>query len=383
MMTQTISSPTNKTYKFLEKVFREYYSEALPSLPRDYKLREFAAQLWGQNTYIRHLSFKSEKEVRDFLSQRGPRHFYYSSARYKYPEARDMESKEWLSADLIFDIDANHLEECKDKIIELEVNGQKTSFIEDECLCRAAFEALKLVDTLIHELGISKESIRVEFSGNRGFHVVVEDDKEWGLAESDVRRELVNYLLAVDIKEESLQPKIEAKRIKTRMLPPLISSPGIRGRLARIAVRLATIKGLETLSRYFSNIEEYLMASPSEKDKLLELIEEAKEHIKIRVDEQVTVDTKRLIRPPGSLHGKTGLLVKPVDVVKVYEDCATLLEEASPFIKRNEYLRVKAIVDTPVLRILGNKIKLRKGVIYRLPLHIAIYLMAKSVAVIV
>ena len=96
-----------------------------------------------------------------------------------------MERKGWLGADLVFDIDGDHLdtEACREsKVVSL------------ACLEDAKEEANKLIDVLTEELGL--KPTKVVFSGNRGFHVHVVDEEVLALGQKE-RRELVNYLKAV------------------------------------------------------------------------------------------------------------------------------------------------------------------------------------------
>ncbi len=368
-----------KTAVFLERLFKQYYASSQVYVPRDYGLREYAANLWLQKTYIRHLSFLSIDEIRRFLAGKGPRHFYYSSARYMNPGEKDMDAKQWLSADLVFDIDADHLEECSGKIVKVKGFFGEEALVSRECIARAGFEAVKLFDALVNELGFDPKKARLEFSGHRGFHVVVEDNGEWGKSGGDVRRELVNYLKADSVLEETLRPRLPL--IKPRRgagatpIPPLPSSPGVRGRLARLAVRLAARDGID-LSRVTRSPQAYISATPDEKRLYEEYLETAEKEVGIRVDEQVTVDTKRLIRPWGSLHGKTGLrveVVTPPERAEEYE----LREDTTPFHAIGP-VRVRAYTDTPVLDVLGYRVKLRKGTVYRFPGGVAVYLMAKG-----
>jgi len=57
---------------------------------------------------LRHKSFKTPDAFRNFFVSLIPADVYYSCAYYENPEA-DMSRKGWLGADLIFDIDADHI----------------------------------------------------------------------------------------------------------------------------------------------------------------------------------------------------------------------------------------------------------------------------------
>ena len=67
----------------------------------------------------RHLSFQNIEKLRAFLIEHRPLHVYYSAAKYEKPYARPSfdkgipvsvrEAKGYIEADLIFDIDNDHL----------------------------------------------------------------------------------------------------------------------------------------------------------------------------------------------------------------------------------------------------------------------------------
>jgi DNA primase small subunit len=94
---------------FLKEHFRKYYADATIPLPDRFGKREFAFVLFAGKGMIRHIGFDKKKKLTDFLLERSPQHVYYSSAYYQYPDAPTMQEKEWMGAELIFDLDSDHL----------------------------------------------------------------------------------------------------------------------------------------------------------------------------------------------------------------------------------------------------------------------------------
>ena len=92
-------------------------------------------------------------------------------------------------------------------------------------------------------------------------------------------------------------------------------------------------------------------------------------------DEPVTTDIKRLIRCPGSLHGKTGLKVMEVDKDHI-DDFDPLRDTVSlsddPF---------KVVVSEPVEQYLGGETFSLKEGETELPLYLAYFLVARRMAV--
>ncbi len=368
----------NKIIQFLENKTREYYRRSSVGLPSDFPLREFAAQLWRGRGYVRHMSFSTRQAVERFLQEKAPRHFYYSSARYDQPGIDDMDAKGWRSADIVFDIDADHLPGCDNRVVKVtNVFGEEASFIAEECISEAAKHALSLYDILVEELGFPRESISIEFSGHRGFHLTVylRDSDPEARAGQDFRRELVSYVQAVGLQEETLKPWIRLGRKRQLLpVPPLASMAGYRGRVARVAARLAD----KRLSGVFTSTPVQAARLYAEyREEVDHVLEEASVYAAPVVDAQVTVDTKRLIRAPYSINGKTMLVVRPLRAERLGD--FTVSEELSPFAGYG-YLRVKVLADTPsAIEVLGHRLRLRQGDRPKLPYPVALYLAAKGI----
>jgi DNA primase small subunit len=94
------------TLEWAKGVFAEYYRTARIAPPERLNRREFAAFPFATETFMRrHATLRTPAEFQEFLSREVPRHVYYSSAYYRRPAEPMMAEKEWLGADLIFDLD--------------------------------------------------------------------------------------------------------------------------------------------------------------------------------------------------------------------------------------------------------------------------------------
>ena len=96
--------------KFIQDKFAEYYdlNSAYISPPSSLKRREFGFLLFEKKVMLRHKSFRDIEDLRSSLCNIVPSDVYYSSAYYEQP-TQDMKVKGWLGADLVFDIDADHI----------------------------------------------------------------------------------------------------------------------------------------------------------------------------------------------------------------------------------------------------------------------------------
>ena len=374
--------------KQIIELFREYYRKANLKLPEDFVLREFAIQPFNSSTYIRHLSFQKTDDLLSFIEKNTPKHLYYSSARYENPGLKDMESKKWLGADLVFDIDADHIPGCTEVKIWLCPNGhggtgdqstcpvcgaktKKISIIDDECLVKGLDQVLRLADILIEDFGFNENDINIYFSGHRGFHLHVHLDDKLAQMGSEERREIVDYILGIGLSIESLRLANETRGRSRRLaLIPRINDYGWRRRISK---SLLETNIDNTLKKYI--IGETPPSHLTIMSKIEDTIPWAIDHSKVFVDEKVTIDTKRLIRIPFSLNGKTGLIVKELSIKNPLRFSPSL-DVLSPF---KGIAKFTPDISLKNIRILGRKISLEKHKTHTLELGLAVYLELKGI----
>ncbi|MHC1601195.1 MAG: DNA primase small subunit domain-containing protein [Candidatus Nezhaarchaeales archaeon] len=402
------SNLSNEDY--VKKMFRSYYLKWRGDPPKEYDRREYAFMLSKKGDMIRHKSFEKWDEIREFLAKNAPLHVFYSSAYYLQPSAPDMDAKEWMGADLIFDIDVDHIytpcKEDHDKWICLECgfNGKgmvpeacpacsskriesKTWFCE-KCIDIAKEETIKLVeDFLIHDFGFSPTEIEIVFSGRRGFHIHVENDVVKEL-DQRARREIVDYIKGIGL-------TIQEKRRRKLLVPPL-NACGWSGRIAKGVYEIlnshepqeiAEMFDLKKIPKVESLVKQILSGLEEAKDywvlegearKIwLKVAERAIADKRCEIDERVTTDIKRLIRLPGTLHGGTGLIVLKMGMRDL--EAFDPYEHAVAF-KKGE-IKVK-IVEMPKITFLGQEWGPYRDEVVEVPLGLAIYLICSDNATI-
>lgn len=307
------------------KKFSEYYKKAKLKMPRDYRKREFAFVSFERLPEFlirRHISFSSEEDLKSYAMSNVPAHVYYSSAYYERPEKERMEEKGWLGADLIFDIDADHL--------PLKTNSA------ERALEVAKREVKKLLKILERDFGI--KDLEVYFSGGRGYHVHVFEEDFLNLG-SPERREIIDYLMLNN-------PKIiQGKKILD----------------TNVAIRLS------------SYIKQRKNLEGKELIKALKNPEDVLEKFRIHIDAPVTADVKRLIRMPGSLHGKTGLMVTKVEDL----DSFNPLNDAIVF--GHDKMKVKVLKKVKI-SLGGERLEITPGEVAELPEFAGIYLLCRGLA---
>ncbi len=143
----------NKNLEFQKNRFKDYYKKNPPTLPDRFSRREYAFVFFGGRGMLRHLSFIRKNNFMDFINDKAPAHCYYSTAYYEFPDASRMQDKNWMGAELIFDLDSDHLP-----------GVEKITF--EESLEKVKIEFFKLVDDfLIKDFGFDEKNMELYFSG--------------------------------------------------------------------------------------------------------------------------------------------------------------------------------------------------------------------------
>ena len=214
---------------FVYQKFCEYYRDPLTVIPAPVSpgQREFAYLLFKERFMVRHKRFEGIRPLRSMLSETVPSDVYHSCAYYENPDF-DMDKKGWLGADLVFDIDADHIPTTCDKIhdeftcVKCGFSGkglipevcpacEATKFETktwpcELCIKSARDETAKLIDMLENDFGFSLDELHVFFSGHRGYHVHVEDEAVRSL-DAMARKEIVDYVIGLGIKLFEKKPR--------------------------------------------------------------------------------------------------------------------------------------------------------------------------------
>ncbi len=181
-----------RTKQYLRKRFGDYYQNSRLTLPPELARREWGFIFFDEMPEVvmrRHKAFSGEVETFEYLRSMVPAHVYHSAAYYQFPGAATMKEKQWQGADLIFDLDADHLPP--------EVRGKSYK----EMLDSVKKETGKLLDFLLEDFGFSEDNVSIVFSGGRGYHIHVRDPKVLALG-SPERREIVDYLNGTGLRTE-------------------------------------------------------------------------------------------------------------------------------------------------------------------------------------
>jgi len=336
-------------------------------------MREFAFVYFDSEGMHRPVAFRSKAEVKEFLKKKTPLHSYYSTAYYSNPEA-PMADKEWLGADLVFDLDADHIPGSE------ELNYfEQLKRVKEKCI-------LLIDDFLVNDFGIEEKDMELFFSGNRGYHVHVRKDEVFDLSKQ-ARREIVDYITGVGLDMDVILPYENIKigeykdidnvkkvprlpdedeggwRKKTRKLTFELLRRWNNMEKEKVIIEMREKHGIgiKTSTGLYQDLfeegkwekvieegvldvfsEEKRMVNASTFEKIIEgiLKEENVQEIGSKIigstDEPVTGDTKRLIRLPSSIHGSSFLIVQKIGFDSL-EEFDPLVDAVPGFLTEKEY----------------------------------------------
>jgi DNA primase small subunit len=326
--------------EYVSRKFGEFYASPATKIiaPSAIGEREFAFFLFKERMMVRHRSAASLKGLKTLICELVPSDVYHSCAYYENPEA-DMDKKGWLGADLVFDIDADHIPTSCDKVhdewtcgkcgfsgkgVTPEIcpacAGQKfdaRTWPCERCIGSAREETTKLIDMLKNDFGFADSELRVFFSGHRGYHVHVETETVKTL-DSMARKEIVDYVygLGLTTLEEHKRKSSDSfslhdfgwnKRIK-KGIQKLIRN-ATEEDLKNIGVKQvkAILQNKDAIANRYVEENRWTLVKGVGPETWLKIARHVKELESAKIDTVVTTDIHRLIRMDGTLHGKTGL----------------------------------------------------------------------------
>jgi len=318
--------------------FGAYYRSAEFWAPPRLKTREWMFIPFGGAPPIRHKGFSDMQSVRQFVTERSMHSCFYSTAYWDRPFELKMADKIWRGADLIFDLDGDHLPGVTDKDFPgmLEVIHEQAWSLWN--------------DFLEPEFGFDEKYLQVTFSGHRGFHLHYRDPSLFHL-DSEARREMVSFIRGegVDVKGglaryHALSSEGWPRRIRDGMggmidklrsiarkdqgyMAELNSlHQGLLGQSQRegrtTTKGKASIQSLAAVVNHDARSERLRNGSFGVLEKyeglFLDLLKTDSSVVlgsAGETDEVVTIDVRRQIRWPTSLHGKSGMRVSefPLD----------------------------------------------------------------------
>lgn len=355
---------------------------------------------WDDRPPRRHIGFESPESLSNILTRSSPPHScFHSTAYYDRPSEYKMADKGWRGADLIFDLDGDHL-----------VGVDALDF--PSMLNEIQEQAFRLWnDFLEPDFGFKSEKATFSFSGHRGFHIHYRHPSILHL-DSKARQEIVSHISGANLKIEMvlgnsdlawgrrirrgidsvldrLQEFHESSDVNRRALyrglrssaligiigmarPPSMSEKAML-KLAEMSVNSDRRRRLKNstmnMSRQFGKQGDLFLALIRGDQSVV--LDQAAEN-----DDNVTVDVRRVIRWIGSLHGKAGLRVTEFPVERLDPDGSNAFDALSEAIifSRQKRESVKLELDDITARIGDEVVEGNNGDVIDVSEAMAIFL---------
>jgi len=387
--------------------FGDYYRNAELWTPPRIRMREWMLSPFGNNKPLRHKSFNSVNNLREFLVNRTPASVFYSTAYWNDPNQLKMSEKGWKGADLIFDLDGDHLPS---------INPH--NFPEMlEIIREYAWNLWN--DFLKPDFGFDEKYLQVTFSGHRGYHLHYRDPNIFHL-DSSARRELVNHIRGNSVDVDKSRNKdgwinangwpnkvVEGSKNLIEKIDFINNNEGseeaktlIRSLLENMSEKYST-KNKKPKAAFKNMIEKFKADGVKEQimtgkftrlgaknEEVFKDLIKADQSIILsksgETDDPVTVDVRRVIRYPTSLHGKSGLKVTEFPLERLNPDNQNKFDPLTEAVVlgKGKKVDVEISIDEGNIRIKDSEYDLYRGEIIEVNEDVASFLILKNWATI-
>ncbi len=319
----------------LLQALRKYYNSSFSLEPYEkavvtqpYGNREFGFLL-PDNVFIRNRSFHSKEALLEYFQVNVPLSAY-AGAVYDQPLSPSLriQDAEWMGHELVFDLDINEYDPVR-------ICGCKGREYCHQCWGLIQ-EAAEIIDeTLKDDFGY-KERIWV-FTGGRGLHCWVKDKKTF-LYSPRQRDAVVGYMQMIhDPKGQQRvdsipsAPKLLVSRIYSKTLISFLTQTSEKVIEKATGISKQRVKRLVKEAREYQ--ENVRLGTPlgnwlkkGEEEKVLKA---AVLYRYPRIDHKVSIDIRRVLRMPGTVHSSTGLISEIItNPTEFYPDEAMSVWEA-------------------------------------------------------
>ena len=280
--------------------------------------REFGFDHFGRGPNDRYKTFNSPEYLRRFLRSKTPFAAYCSVAFYEKPRKREG----WLKSELVFDVDAK----------DIPIRTCNCDNVCEICLNEAKEIVGSIIDTLKGDLGLKK--IHLSYSG-RGYHIRVLDESVMEM-DSDVRSQVLKYVVGADVPNDKFESRDQIYTLRPYSIPfgyPKVFTDRIKYSILHLT-KDSKIEGIsknllnKTLeNRKFIEDDQWGLflnkldpnhpkTGTKNYNKLLRSIASLNMSL---VDGKVSIDLKRILRLPSSLHSKVSMRCTEVKNIDTFD----------------------------------------------------------------
>ena len=287
---------------------REYYREewSTNDLPKfitdEITKREFGFDHFGKGPNDRYKVFKGAESLKRFLRQKTPFAAYISVAFYDNPRRRFG----WQKAEYIFDVDAK----------DIPIRSCNCDGVCEVCLSEAQEIVNSLIDTLSENLSL--KNIHLIYSG-RGYHIRILDE-DMMLSASDLRSEVLKYVAGAEIPKTNYSSGISSNESYNfeHFSIPIGYNKIFTSKVKYNILHLTGTESFDKINpklmkdiikyRYFLEEDKWgLFKNKIGPRRYKDLIEAMAQINLSTIDAKVSIDLKRILRLPTSLHSKVSM----------------------------------------------------------------------------
>lgn len=273
--------------------------------------REFGFDHVGRGPNDRYKVFRTPDLLKRFLKVRTPFAAYCSVAFYDKPRRRD----KWTKAELVFDVDAK----------DIPIRTCECESVCEICLNEAREIVCGIIDTLKEDLGLN--NIHIVYSG-RGYHVRVLDDDVTHV-NSDVRSQIVKYLVGAEVPENEYSLDYEKVSYEHFVIPfgyPNVFTERVKYSILHLnehsnldEVNKKLLKDVLKNRHLIEDNNWGLFKNkigPLRYKKVVKGIASVNMSL---VDAKVSIDLKRILRLPSSLHSMVSMKCTEVKNIETFD----------------------------------------------------------------
>ena len=264
--------------------------------------------------FFRNYSFEEPKELQDFMIDRCPTDAYIGAV-YDEPPTREtpIHKLEWKGHELVFDIDLNDYDAVRKYVCDCTGAGQVCT----RCWQLINVSIIIIDETLRRDFGMNE--IVWLFSGRRGVHAWVLDKVGFKL-DREQRQSIIDYLSVLRGDDETARvqdrSKLSAdfrKRIESTVFAYYLKN--IRRKdLIELGLSASAASGIiKQLKHQEGRVDDNLAKDFNYRLGKVNKYDEILRRWAPRIDHKVSIDLRRLLRMPTSIHGKTGCVARILD----------------------------------------------------------------------
>ncbi len=273
--------------------------------------REFGFDHFGKGPNDRYKVFNTPEYLKRFLKAKTPYAAYCSVAFYEKPRKRDG----WIKSELVFDVDAK----------DIPVRTCGCDDVCEICLGEAKEIVKGLIDTLKGDLGL--KNIHLVYSG-RGYHLRFLDENVMEM-NSDVRSQILKYVVGADLPRDKYDDDYEIYNLEHFSIPfgyPRVFTQRVKYTIEHLTpdsklddVNQKLLKDVLTNRNLLERNQWGLFKTnigPIRYKKVIKAITSLNMGL---VDAKVTIDLKRILRLPSSLHSKVSMRCTEVKNIETFD----------------------------------------------------------------